>query len=386
MLSLCFQALSQEYIPGNSYMGISNFTEYIAGNLPIIIAAPHGGNLQPDSIPDRTCGTNVMDSYTKELSIEIAEAIKNGTGCYPHLIINNLHRRKIDTNRDLPEATCNLTTLDTVWNDFHRFIEVAKEKVSTDFQKGFFIDIHGHGHSNQRLELGYLLNETELGYTDEQLNSSSIVNKSSIKNLVQQNISESSHSDLLRGAHSFGSMIDSKSYPAVPSTNDPFPLLGELYFTGGYNTRRHGSLNGGTIDGIQIECNQDVRFQSNLRKAFADSLANVILEFMEKHYFNNFLENPCQETMNRIQKKLDNQLKIYPNPFYDELLIEFDSEIENSSLTITNLQGQIVFYDNLHGNLTKIDLNKIESGIYIAEIRIHKSKSLHKLVKLVTSY
>ena len=69
------------------------------------------------------------------------------------------------------------------------------------------------------------------------------------------------HSDLLKGTQSFGTLLENKNFPSVPSLNDPYPNVGEPYFVGGYNTQRHGSQgNDGTIDAIQIELAQEVSF------------------------------------------------------------------------------------------------------------------------------
>ena len=50
-----FNSDAQSYIPRNSYFDTTSYVEYRAGNLPIIFSAPHGGSLEPDSLPDRTC-------------------------------------------------------------------------------------------------------------------------------------------------------------------------------------------------------------------------------------------------------------------------------------------------------------------------------------------
>ncbi|MEP7128562.1 MAG: T9SS type A sorting domain-containing protein, partial [Chitinophagales bacterium] len=44
---------------------------------------------------------------------------------------------------------------------------------------------------------------------------------------------------------------------------------------------------------VQMECNQDIRFNSTARKIFADSLARVIVEYMGSHYFSDFATNAC---------------------------------------------------------------------------------------------
>ena len=74
-LLLISSIFAQEYIPGEIYYGRNNYIEYHAGEVPLIFSAPHGGNLTPSEIPDRTSGTLVTDSYTKETTIAIKQAI-----------------------------------------------------------------------------------------------------------------------------------------------------------------------------------------------------------------------------------------------------------------------------------------------------------------------
>ena len=56
--------LHAEYIPGKVYLGADSYTEYVAGNLPLIITAPHGGTDSASDLPDRTEGTFTTDSNT----------------------------------------------------------------------------------------------------------------------------------------------------------------------------------------------------------------------------------------------------------------------------------------------------------------------------------
>jgi hypothetical protein len=71
----------------------------------------------------------------------------------------------------------------------------------------------------------------------------------------------------------------------VPSPADPAPKSGEDYFNGGYNTARHGSLNGGATDAVQMEFNYaGLRDTAANRVALADALAGVLAEFVRKQY------------------------------------------------------------------------------------------------------
>ena len=69
-----FQDLGYDkpYIYNNIYFGRNKYIEFHPGSLPIIISAPHGGNLIPSEIPDRTYGTMVTDSNTKELTLALS--------------------------------------------------------------------------------------------------------------------------------------------------------------------------------------------------------------------------------------------------------------------------------------------------------------------------
>ena len=74
-------------------------------------------------------------------------------------------------------------------------------------------------------------------------------------------------------------------YSSVPSQTNPDPNGGG-YYSGGYNTQRHGSKNGGTIDAIQIESPRDVRFGENGRdiEVYAKDLATSMVQFYKIHY------------------------------------------------------------------------------------------------------
>jgi len=283
---------SYTYIPGLIYYGTDNFIEYHAGNLPIIISAPHGGHFAPDSIAD--CGNCISskDSYTQELIRYLKESIHQQTGCYPHVVINKLHRSKLEPNHDDSELSNFSDFTLQLWNEYQNFIDSASQKIENDFGKGLFLDFHGHAHTLQKIELGYLLSSSELQLSDSQLDLSDMQNESSIKSLA--NSSDSlSFSQLLRGQYSFGGKLEAMGFPALPSAVSPHPIVDTPYFTGGYMTRRHGSNEGGNIDGIQLELYSEIRWNPTSRIVFADSMAVLSLEYLEQHYFEDFSLSFC---------------------------------------------------------------------------------------------
>ena len=59
--------------------------------------------------------------------------------CHPHIIICLLDRKKIDANRDLNDGTCGNPYAIEAWNDYHNFINIAKNKINADYQKDFIL-------------------------------------------------------------------------------------------------------------------------------------------------------------------------------------------------------------------------------------------------------
>ena len=75
-----------------------------SGNLPIILSAPHGGNLTIEAVPERK-GKGVKrfvrtkDMWTDQLTVKLADAIEKKTGKRPYVVVANFHRKFIDANR-----------------------------------------------------------------------------------------------------------------------------------------------------------------------------------------------------------------------------------------------------------------------------------------------
>lgn len=351
-ISLTSYLLTAQSVPGQVEFDESGkeYIEYIPGNLPIIISAPHGGlkltggtvngvsypdnnttnnSADPYYLPTRSCGTNERDDNTDVLIRRIQDEIFQQTGGYAHIIINNLNRKKLDPNRDKSEATCGNTNAEFFWDAWHGFIDKASASVEANWGKGIYIDLHGQSHSVPRIEAGYNISASELNSSD--LNSAAIINTSTIKSLEAININSFSHEELVRGEFSLGELFQnadgtfyaSNNYPgctrngtngyrAVPSnsnygnnTCDDTRPYSNAYFDGDYyNNRRHGSGNGandgtgggGTVDGIMTEVNRRVRdlgspydSRPNTLSPFAIDYAKVVLSFIDKHY-NDFTE------------------------------------------------------------------------------------------------
>lgn len=278
------------YVPGESYFGRRSYVEYVPGELPVILSAPHGGDLVPDEIPDRTSGTLATDRLTIQTALAVRDAFVERTGRAPHLVLSHLKRIKLDPNREVVEAAAGSPFAELAWRQFHEYIEIARADVAERCGSGLYIDLHGHAHAVARAELGYLLSAATLERSDAELDVGAYAASSSIRDAAER--SPATFSELLRGPSSLGGALAARGVAAVPSPGDPSPGA-DPYFTGGYATRRHGSRDPGrVVSGIQIELPYPgVRESDAGRRAFAEALAAAVAEVMTEHW--GFFDAPC---------------------------------------------------------------------------------------------
>ncbi len=261
-----------KFVPGQTYFGTDKHIEYIAGDLPFILSAPHGGREKPEGIVDRKEGTFAFDVGTQELARAIAAEIHAQTGHWPHIVICRVSRRKIDCNREIVEACAGNKAAEVIWHDYHRFLGAARDRVIREFGRGLYIDLHGHGHKVAQLEMGYLHSAKDYDVPDEQLNSPQNVAVSSLRAMAILN--RRPYADLVRGDFALGTLLMDRGFPATPSKERPKPVA--PYFSGGYNTVRYGR-EGAPIAGLQIETNsKGVRDNDASRVKFAKALTESL--------------------------------------------------------------------------------------------------------------
>lgn len=270
-----------EYEPGVSYFGRNEYVEYIPGTLPVILSAPHGGDLTPVEVRDRSSGVVVTDRGTRELTLAVRDAFVDLTGSAPHVVISHLDRVKLDPNREVVEAAQGDPFAERAWEEYHGFIERARRHVA-ELGEGMYFDMHGHGHPESRLELGYLLSADRLNDDDGSLNNLATVQQTSIREIGRD--SPLPFSQVVRGPTSLGGLLEERGVPGVPSPSIPGPG-DDPYFSGGYSTWRHGSLaDTELVSGIQIEHHYNgVRNSDASRRAYAALLAEAVRAFMLEH-------------------------------------------------------------------------------------------------------
>lgn len=277
------------------------FSEYVIyepGDLNLIISVPHGGSCKPRSIPNRVANTELgnkdadvhgsakdssikvcikNDVFTVHLARLMAEALGRRTGKQPYIVINRLHRIKLDCNRNVEEAAFGEPEAVAAWKTYHDAIETAKAAIGG---RGLLLDIHGHSHSENWIELGYGVSCTRMNLGNYGPSDTSI----RFLHEWYQKQDESKHiTELVSGHKSLGGLLEKAGYKVVPSPKHPSPKSGN-YFSGGYSILRHGSKRSGCIDAIQIESPVALRSQAFKRWKYANSLARAVAEFLSINY------------------------------------------------------------------------------------------------------
>jgi hypothetical protein len=282
LLSICGYCSFAQGATAPRWVDKEGWTAYLQGTMPLVISVPHGGTVNLSEIPDRSCegAVTVTDSYTKELALEIADHLIKFKGQSPYLVICNLIRKDVDQNRDKPEATCGDSRMDAPWESFHTQIDEAINEAVAQFGFCIYIDLHGHGHPEQRLELGYMLSDKELKeiYQTRRVPAK----QHSLSNYLKASNGKLELHDLLFGPQAFGTLMANEGFPSVPSAQDPFPEEGQKFFNGGYNTRRYTANDYPQVVGWQIESNMKGVRDKVGRPVFAAAFAKVISQYIEQ--------------------------------------------------------------------------------------------------------
>lgn len=292
-------------VPGLAH--VTGYSAYYEGSLPIVVTSLHGGRLKPTYLDDRDCSSwtgdgacvLVGDSKTQEIAEKMLETFEQMTGEKAHYVVVNLHRSKLDANRELDGADGTGPEAMKTHGITHGFIEQASLIISKEHGRGLLVDIHGTAHDRKAIELGYGLYSSILEKSDDDLDAR-YVDRSTIRSLGYDNSGGQPFSKVLRGVDSLGGLLERRvdaegnPYVAVPSPSNPSPG-GHPYFSGGYTVQRHGSAaEAGTalkrIDAIQMEATQHYRtlggetVAKSIRDKFSEDFAGAVLEFMDLHY------------------------------------------------------------------------------------------------------
>ncbi len=256
----------------------SPYIEVQPGDLPLILSAGHGGSERPAEVSGRGQALVVNDWGSQALARDLADELEDRTGRRPHLVINHLHRSKLDPNRSLDHAAQGDPIAEQAWRDYHGAIDEWADLTAAGCGWGLYVDVHSYG-EREGVQFGYGLSPDWLEESDEDLSKRSAIYASNVRNLALS--SPLPLAEVVRGPESLGGRLEARGYWAVPAPRHPLPEVG--YFDGGYSVYRHGSRNGGALDAIQVEVPYDLlrgAFRARFVPAFAESLSG----FLAAHY------------------------------------------------------------------------------------------------------
>ncbi len=274
-----------KYTSGDLLEDNEHWVEVIKGDMPLVLSVPHGGRFKDEQIPDRDCpelGRVVkgIDMNTKELAIAMQEYFYAQYKKRPYVVIANLSRSKVDQNREIKLATCNDPTGMKAWDTYHNAV-AAVIADAKQYGKVFFVDVHGHGHKVQRLELGYSLTTKQLTLAYNRKNTDKMPPTSSLANYLAHGGKRDFY-DMLFGEYAFGTLLEKNGVRTTPSLQDPHPQEGEAFFAGGHITRKFTAADFPDVFGVQIELHfKGMRDTDINRRKFAEVFANTYWEFIQ---------------------------------------------------------------------------------------------------------
>lgn len=238
----------------------SKYLTWEAGESNIILSAPHGGGIKPINIPKRSYGNRSGDTYTRRLTEKILQLLDKK----PYFIYADIHRSRVDLNRDIIEGAQGNPKAEKIWRNWDTILRTYTQSTKELYGRGLHIDIHSHANSN-KFQIGYGLNVSDY------LNSRDgypIVRRSTMYSLK------------IRGKSEYNTLFGNGSFPhllEIHGLNVLIPKSDAGYLNGGRNIKE---FSGKGIGSIQIECPISV-LSSDLNYV-AQVLAFSIQEFQRK--------------------------------------------------------------------------------------------------------
>ncbi len=218
----------------NFFFPSGKYLKYKEGQINVLLSAPHGGSIKPRDIPSRTWGNKGRDTYTRRLIQGLIEMRERR----PFYIYSDIHRSKIDLNREIYEACQGNHKAEKIWYEWNDYLSIYQAQIRRRFGRGLYIDIHSHNNSNQ-FQIGYGLNVKNYRKV---MDNKKITALSTLSPLYYK---EEDQYEMLFGKYSFKYTLEKYGYSITVPTDD------QQFLSGGRNIRQYS---GGGIGALQIEC------------------------------------------------------------------------------------------------------------------------------------
>ncbi len=106
------------------------------------------------------------------------------------------------------------------------------------------------------------------------------------------------------------------------------------------------------------------------------------VDSIRSYYLNDFTNTACGLALSIDKNELeDNILTIYPNPFNNQITINYELKNSQAQLKVFNGVGKLVKEVVLKNNQTTIDLSQQANGIYFIQLTDGKNRLTKKVVK-----
>jgi hypothetical protein len=184
----------------------------------------------------------------------------------------------------------------------------------------------------------------------------------------------------------FGTPVKSFSpeQPNITLSTQSLPFKVYLYKPNPNTLRTKWFLNGNKIamnsDSLTLNSNQLVAGINSLSVEVLDTTALIRAETHSKTntYVINWTVNKTISGSNNLTDL--SGIKIYPNPFTSEFVIELEGNREKTRFEIINAIGQVVSSGSFIVKTT-IDATNLDAGIYIVKLENEKTISFKKIIK-----
>lgn len=106
------------------------------------------------------------------------------------------------------------------------------------------------------------------------------------------------------------------------------------------------------------------------------------IDSIRSYYLNDF-QSVCGGTLTSIENELkqESELKVYPNPFKEQVTIYYELQNKTAKLRVFNIYGQVVKQQLLNQKQTVVDLSNQSNGIYFVQIIDGKNRLVKKMIK-----
>lgn len=162
---------------------------------------------------------------------------------------------------------------------------------------------------------------------------------------------------------------------AAPQVSRAAALLFDKYPDASYFAVKYALMNG--VDALASPDNTKLVSGGRINYAKADSILNIIT--------NRSVCTPNVILNTKELKRLEDQIKIYPNPVADLLTIEFNYglTLNNIELKLFNLNGQELSRQSLPSGTTStnISTDNLSSGVYFIQLTVDEKQYSQKVIK-----